>query len=163
LRPRHNSLLGDFAYRITLSTLQIVDTAQQPPTASALQAEAQWLHRALFGCPPRVVLLERYAEAMRHVLLQVDPQESSTVQKVVDLKLDVEAVELALRRPVPHLLTRKLQALAILAEATDGYHAYFTNDRDSRFAAFASLAAAAIRTPLAKLQGKYLVWRHELV
>jgi hypothetical protein len=140
-----------------------VDNEQQLATTTGLQAEAEWLHRALFGCPPREVLLSRYAEALRHVLLQADARESLTVQKVVECRLDAEAVEFALRRPVPHLLTRKLQALAILAEATDGYHEFFTNRRDSRAAAFASLAAAALRTPVKKLRGKYLVWRHKLV
>jgi TorA maturation chaperone TorD len=116
-----------------------VDNEQQLATTTGLQAEAEWLHRALFGCPPREVLLSRYAEALRHVLLQADARESLTVQKVVECRLDAEA------------------------EATDGYHEFFTNRRDSRAAAFASLAAAALRTPVKKLRGKYLVWRHKLV
>jgi len=125
--------------------------------------EAICLHRALFDCPLHPMLLERYAQAMQHVLLQVDAQQNLTVQKIGRLQLDAEAIELALRRPVPHLLTRKLHALAILAESTEGYHVYFANRATTRFAAFAALAHAVLRTVWKKLLGRFLVWRHDLV
>jgi hypothetical protein len=117
----------------------------------------------LFDCPPREALLSRYAAAMQHILLQVDPAQALTVQKTVQYRLDVEAVELALRRPIAHLLTRKLQALALLAEATEGYHDYFANRRGTRVLAFAALTAAVLRTMVKKLKGLYLVRRYKLV
>lgn len=140
-----------------------MENIQLTSNNAALHAEAKWLHRALFNCPPHESLLTHYAEAMQHILLQADPAQSLTVQKIVQYRLDAEAVELALRQPIPHLLTRKLHALALLAEATEGYHIYFTNRRATRPAAFATLAAAVVRTMFKKLQGWYLVWRHELV
>lgn len=140
-----------------------MEPLQPPANSIALHAEAKWLHRALFDCAPHESLLTHYADAMQRILLQADPAQSLTVQKVVQHQLDPEAVELALRKPIPHLLTRKLHALALLAEATEGYHVYFTNRRSTRLAAFATLTAAVLRTVFKKLQGWYLVWRHELV
>jgi hypothetical protein len=139
-----------------------VDSSQSPPD-NWLEEEAKWLHRALFNCPPHGDLVARYVQAMRRVLQQVDPAQVATVQKVIDGRLDAEAVELALRRSSTHLLTRKLHALAILAEATEGYHKYFANDRNKHVAAFAALFVAALRTVIKKIQGRYLVWRHGLV
>lgn len=141
-----------------------MSTAPVPPTpAKDAEIEAIWLHRALFDCAPHPLLLARYAQAMQHVLLQVDPAQALTVQKIVQLQLNAEAVELALRRPLPHVLTRKLHALAILAEATEGYHIYFANRHTTRLAALGALTAAVLRTVWKKIFGRFLVWRHDLV
>jgi hypothetical protein len=125
--------------------------------------EADWLHRALFGVAVPPPLAARYAVALACLDIPAGSGQQGTIERVVTARLDVEAVELALRRRGPHLLTRKLHALTFLAETTHGYHDRFVLERRSRTAAFATLISAGARSAYKWLKGRYLVWRHGLV
>ena len=84
--------------------------------------EARFFHDSLFSRPLDEKIVERY-EAAHYALF---PNESpAAVARIVALRLDVEAVEFALRRrhACPEL-TRKIQILSYLVET----HADYQND-----------------------------------
>lgn len=130
------------------------------PEAS-LAAEAHYLHRCLFRNPPDDRTVERYLAAHRQLF---PGQASNLVDRVVERKLDAEAVEFALRRRGAGVeLTRKLQILCYLAEARARYLEYFINRRRSRTAAWAAVALAALSAPWKLAKGEYTIRRNGLL
>ena len=92
-----------------------------------LTDEARFLHESLFSGPLDQKIVERYQAA--HCSLF--PNESPvTVARIVALRLDVEAVEFALRRrhACPEL-TRKIQILSYLVEVRGDYQDAFIATR----------------------------------
>jgi hypothetical protein len=88
-------------------------------TSGPLADEARFLHNSLFSEPLDEKIVERYQAAHRSLF----PNESlPTVARIVALRLDVEAVEFALRRrhACPEL-TRKIQILSYLVEVRAAY------------------------------------------
>lgn len=84
-----------------------------------LADEARFLHDSLFSQPLDERIVERYQAAHGSLF----PNESTpTVARIVALRLDVEAVEFALRRrhACPEL-TRKVQILSYLVEVRADY------------------------------------------
>jgi hypothetical protein len=77
----------------------------------------------------------------------------------MDRDLNVEAVELVLRRRRP-ALTRKVRILLYLIESTpSGYH-HFANDRDRRIGGWFALFVAGVRTIARTIQGQMILRRH---
>jgi hypothetical protein len=94
-----------------------------------LAEEARYLHDSLFSKsgPLDEKVVERY-EAAHRILFPGEHQ--TTVTQVVARRLDVEAVEFALRRrrQCPEL-TRKIQILCYLLEVRANYHNDFIATR----------------------------------
>jgi len=126
-----------------------------------LAAEARYLYAALFPRQPDPLVVERYCEA--HRLLFPDRPASPLVARIVERRLDAEAIEYALRRqPEGRELTRKLQILSYLAETRPAGQDEFVNRRDRRGVAMLAVAGAALRSAWKRLKGELLVRRHGL-
>jgi len=124
--------------------------------AEALQAEAQALHRALFGSDAPDEIARRYAGAHDHALTRISDDERAWMARA--LRSDLEALELAVRLLRPgHVLTRKMKALAYVAEAFPDYYDRFVNGTPRRARAFLTLGWHAARTAVKFLKGWLLL------
>jgi hypothetical protein len=83
---------------------------------------------------------------------------------IVERALDVEALELALRRREPrNSLTAKLLILLYLAEARGSHFHFFVNEERARPRAFCLLALHTLRSLYKLLKGAYLIRKHGIV
>jgi len=92
-----------------------------------LSDEARFLHESLFSRPLDEKIVERYKKAHDALFPNESPP---AVARIVALRLDVEAVEFALRRR--HLcpeLTRKIQILSYLVEVRAQYQDDFISTK----------------------------------
>jgi hypothetical protein len=130
--------------------------------ADELAAEARYLHAALFRRPPAATVVERYIQA--HRLLFADHAASPLVSRIVEERLDAEAIEYALRlRASGRQLTRKLQILCYLAESLSAYQDEFVNRKNRRSVALFTLAGSGLRSAWKRVKGELLVRRHGLL
>lgn len=89
---------------------------------SNLAEEARYLHDSLFTRPLDEKTIERYVAASKKLL------PDASIDRIVEKRLDVEAVEFALRRRAP-ALTRKIQILCYLVEVRSEYQDDFIATR----------------------------------
>jgi len=130
----------------------------------SLDREARHLHGCLFGFPPAEDIIIQYRLAHRFLPLPASPAMRRSVDRIVNMKLDAEAVELALRRQVPrHLLCQKLHVLCYLAEARSAYYPRFVNEDAAFLKACCCLGLHTIRSLFKRLKGEYLIRRHAIV
>ncbi len=123
-----------------------------------LRREASALHRAAFGRDVSGEVAERYAEAHRLALLQVDITEPKWMQRVLEEGADLEALEVVLRSRQPdHVLCHKLKLLIYIAEAFPEYYADFINEEPRRAKGVCSLALQALRTVYKYFKGRWLL------
>ena len=126
-----------------------------------LAEEAKYLHAALFGGEADALTVARYEAA--HARLFAGDTPSETMATVIERRLDVEAVEFALRRRESGVeLTRKVRILCYFAEARAAHLAEFVNLEPSRTRAWTALAAALLRVPWKLAKGEYAIRRHGL-
>jgi SAM-dependent methyltransferase len=128
----------------------------------AYPSEARHFHRCLFRREPDELTVARYEAAHR----QLFPGEPSSpmIARIVERRLDAEAIEFALRRRGrARELTRKLQTLSYLAEARASYLDQFVNLEPSRAGAWAKLATATFGALWKLFKGEYLIRRHGLL
>jgi hypothetical protein len=117
-----------------------------------LEAEADALHRAVFGRAAPAEIARRYAEAHLYALTKVTEAERDWMTRARGA--DLEALELSVRRSRPdHVLTRKLRTLVYLCEASPEYFGYFVNETPGRFRAIVTLAWHVCRTAVKALSG----------
>lgn len=135
------------------------------PSASSMPSlaqEAAHLHQSLFRRPMDPKIAHRYEAA--HCKLLPGEKPSPAVARLISRRLDIEAVELALRRrPSGAQLTRKVQILCYLVEVRQAYQHHFIATDSGRAKAAVSLVAAVFRTAWKFCKGEYLVWRHGLL
>jgi len=128
--------------------------------ARALAAEAQALHRCVFGGAAPELLVDSYVAAHRVVRPDTDLQ---GVRRAVERGLDLEALELywRIRRP-KHALVQKAQILVYLAEALPEYQLRIVGQARRTDWALWRLAGHGLRSLAKFLQGAYLIQRHKL-
>ena len=121
-----------------------------------LREEARHLHAALFReeVPPEVE--EGYVQAHRF-FCRKEP-DGIDLATIVARRLDVEAIELVLRRKRPEL-TRKLRLLLYLAEARPSHYRRLVNEADRPVRAWLSLGGAVLRTGFKYFKGRLLLRR----
>lgn len=129
-----------------------------------LAAEVAYLHKAVF-CRQKLddAIVERYELAHRSLLIEAPSEEQRTVRMVVEQKLDVLAVEFALRRrrtTQHHLLTMKLQILFYLVEVRSHYFRSFFNLSSHPIKGTFALMGSIILSIWRAVKGFYLVWRY---
>ena len=121
-----------------------------------LQAEAQALHRALFGAAAPDEIARRYAGAHEHALTKISDAERAWMARA--LGWDLEALEIAVRLLRPgHVLTRKMRALCYVAEAFPEYYGRFVNGVPRRARALVSLGWHVARTAVKFIKGWLLL------
>jgi hypothetical protein len=130
------------------------------PFAAELRAEARWLYGAIFGGQPSHDIENAYVSA--HSFFCRADNASPLVRTVVQRRLDVEAIELALRHRNP-VLTRKCRMLVYLAESAPADYPRFVSTKPLPVLAWVLLAGAAAGAAIKLLKGRWLVWRHRLV
>ncbi len=133
-------------------------------TREQLAAEARFFHDAFFEQRLAEEVVARDADATSACLHDLTPETESALAKIVEHRLDVEAIEFVLRtqhrRPE---LTRKLQILFYLVEVRAPYYRCFIESRPGLCRGLLALVGAGARTARKYLAGRYLVWRHGLV
>jgi hypothetical protein len=127
----------------------------------ALADEARHLYSCLFREPLDAQFVARYEAAHRQVF--PDERTSPLMAAVVGNHLDVEAIELALRRRgTGRELTRKLQIVCYLAEARRACFDEFITTGGSPLRAWFALAVAACQSGWKLVKGEYLIYRYNL-
>ena len=125
-----------------------------------LEREAIHFHRTFFACDPPPEIVDRYVRANA----ACGEAPSRFVERVVALRLDAEAVELAVRsRQGPPALTRKIRILFYLLEARPEYFAFFMGEGESWGSAAWGVARSVLQTAGKYLKGSYLIRRHGLL
>jgi hypothetical protein len=127
-----------------------------------LAEEARYLHDSLFRAPMDASVVKRYEAA--HGELFPNETTSRAVARLVSRRLDVEAVEFAMRRRgCGAQLTRKIQILCYLVEVRAAYQSHFIATKREHVKATIWLLAALVRTVWKRGKGEYLVRRHGML
>jgi hypothetical protein len=149
----HPPRISEIARRMPIGTLPSKNDAR------ALRDEAQWLHQALLGRPASPAVEDAYLRCLD--ALPGDERDDALIACIVARRLDVEAIELALRHRLP-ALSRRCRALLYLVEAEPAGYRTLTRTAPARATAWLALAVAALRTPYKRAKGRWLVSRHRL-
>ena len=129
-----------------------------------LEREVEYFHAGFFRAELHPEVARRYMEANRMCIPAVDAQTLHVIEKVLFYRLDVEAVEYALRfRNRENFLTKKIQILFYLVEVRSKYFQYFFNCRTDRLGAALDVFASLALTVCKLIKGKYLIRRYGLV
>lgn len=136
--------------------MRVVDPESE---ARALAAEAQALHRSVFGGSAPPLLVESYVAAHR----VVRPGADAGVRRAIERELDLEALELywRIRRP-EHALVQKAQILVYLAEALPEYQTRIVGETRRTDWALWRLGGHGLRSLAKYVRGAYLILRHRL-
>ena len=130
---------------------------------TALRAEADVFHRALFGSPAPEVVAERYARAHTVCFASVSEAERDSVERIVRQGLDAEAIECAYRlQGRRHLLTGKLHVMLYLAEVRREHYHLFVGERAAPVMGKLRLIAAVLGAGVTILRGFLLIRRYGL-
>jgi len=126
-----------------------------------LRAEANYLHRTLFGHAAPEDLQSRYAAALATAPLAPVPR--CDLARLIEHGVDFEALELALRRRTRvNALTQRFQVLCYLAEAQSEYYSRFVNESPHRLVGGFTLAFHALRSVYKLLKGHCLLRIHDV-
>ena len=130
----------------------------QPTISTRDQTEARKLYSALFPGDIPPVLQTRFHAANERLNASAPPEELACYYAAIESTDDLESLELAARltRRLP-LLTRKLRALAYLAETFPDYQVFYVNKKSSFVAAAATIAAEGLRSVLKAAKGFWLL------
>lgn len=135
-----------------------------PQNNDSLAREASCLHRSIFHDAIPQSMTRRYIAAHHHINPPGTKKQFQTIRKVVDLDLDAEAVEYALRQQGKnHPLLDKMKIITYLAECEERYSTAFINQGSSFWRTLLIMAAQIIRSVFKRIKGTILVWRHSLV
>jgi hypothetical protein len=121
-------------------------------------AEAQAIYAALFGCDIPPILVQRFLPVIERLNATASPAELAGYYRAIEVPSDLEALELAGRLTGRLLLlTRKMQALVVLAETLPENQSYYVNRRSSFVAGAAAMAWAAAHTARQAARGLWLL------
>jgi hypothetical protein len=130
--------------------------------APTLSGEARHLHGCFFSRPLDSSVIARYQAAHG----QIFPGEAASVllTRIVEKKLDAEAIEYALRwRRKGRELSQKIQILFYLVEVRSSYLPEFVNVQPRKSQALLQIIWAAITSMWKFIKGEYLVRRYGLL
>ena len=135
------------------------ETPRPPPDPGRLRAEANHLHRALFGHDAPAEVQRQYADALQGAPLAEFPRCDLT--RLMERGIDLEAIELALRRRARvNALTQRFHVLCYLVEVRPEYYPRFVNE-SSRFAVgWLTLGLHAARSVYKLVKGLCLLRIH---
>jgi nucleoside-diphosphate-sugar epimerase len=154
----------DFGYRPTnldegLKSSFIRSHSQRGlESPEALTREVKYFHQYFFHLEPSPSLIKNYIGAHDHYLTNISDSESELVRYLIDNTIDVEAVELALRRRHPNnALSRKFHIYVYLLEAEPSFYGYFINSRQTKALAFLRLGFLVLRSIYKLFKGAMLL------
>ena len=130
----------------------------QPTDSTRDQTEAQKLYSALFSGHVPPVLQTRFHAANERLNAVASSEELATYYTAIEATTDLESLELAARltHRLP-LLTRKLRALAYLAETLPDYQQFYVNEKSGVIAAALTIAWEGLRSVLKAAKGFWLL------
>ena len=130
----------------------------QPTESTRDQTEAQKLYSALFPSDIPPVLQTRFHAANERLNAAAQPEELAIYYAAIESTDDLESLELAARltHRLP-LLTRKLRALAYLAETLPDYQQFYVNEKSDFIAAALTIAWEGLRSVLKAAKGFWLL------
>jgi hypothetical protein len=129
---------------------------------ASLTDEGRYFHTCLFGRPPDDMTIRRYEAAHRELFASAS--EPPWIGRIVERRLDAEAIEFALRRRgLGSELTRKFQILCYLAESRAVYLPQFVNFHPSRSRAWSALSAVTFGAAWKLCKGEFAIRRHGLL
>jgi len=130
-------------------------------TREKLQAEAEILHRILFGSGAPAEVKQRYALALETLPLAASLK--CDLAALAERKVDLEAIELALRKNNPmNFLTQRFRVLCYLVEARPDYFHRFVNQRPRFIAGVLTLGLMTLRSACKAVKGRLLVKRYDV-
>lgn len=129
----------------------------------SLEKECQYFHRFLFRRDPSAEIKAQYQRANLQFMKE-ECENNPLIEKIITHHLDLEAIEIALRRRNPNnILKKKLHILLFLVEVRASYFHHFYNIQDWHLRAFLTLSLSTLRSLYKILKGSYLIWRFQLV
>jgi hypothetical protein len=130
----------------------------QPTDSTRDQTEAQKLYSALFSGHIPPVLQTRFHAASARLNAAAPPEELAIYYVAIDATDDLESLELASRlsRRLP-LLTRKLRAMAYLAETLPDHQRFYVNEQSGFIAAALAIAWEGLRSVIKAAKGFWLL------
>lgn len=128
--------------------------------ATAYPIEAHKLYAALFRGAVPPILQERFCLASERLNAAAAADDLAAYYQAIAAVSDLESLELAARltQRLP-LLTRKLHALAYLAETLPDHQAHYVNDRSSFVRAALSIVWEGVTSVFKALKGFVLLRR----
>jgi hypothetical protein len=125
------------------------------------RAEANCLHRALFGRDAPEEVQTQYVNALQGAVLADFPR--CDLGRLIERGIDLEALELALRRRARvNGLTQRFHALCYLVEVRPEYYARFVNEPPHFTTGVLVLAWHVIRSAYKLVKGRCLMWIHRV-
>lgn len=127
-------------------------------------AEAEYLYRRLFGSPAPDEVIERYVWAVAQLLPGDLPRRKVDMSRVVERRLDPDAVELYLRvrHRGPNELGQRLHILLYLAELRPERFSSMTLTEPRRLRAWLGLVAIGLGLPFRLIKGWFQTARHRI-
>ena len=131
---------------------------------SELLREVQVLHRAFLNSEAPKYISEKYVDAHNYYLKDIPEKDELWMKKVLQLGLDIEALEIALElMNKKHILVRKIKILIYLCESFHPYYDRFINERVQRRKAFILLTFHVFRSVYKLIKGlALLLWYRTL-
>lgn len=122
------------------------------------ETEARAIYRSLFGRAIPPILVQRFLPVVERLNAIASSAELAEYYGALETGADLEALELAgrLTGRLP-LLTRKVQAMVVLAETLPENQRFYVNQRSSFAAGAAAMAWAAAHTARQAVKGLWLL------
>jgi hypothetical protein len=133
----------------------------EPEELERLRAQANYLHRALFGREAPDEVRWQYARVLHRAALVETPR--CDLARLMEREVDVEAMEVALRRRNPsNSLTQRFRVLCYLTEARPEYFDRFVNETPALVVGTLTLWFLTLRSLYKLAKGDFLVWVHDV-
>lgn len=124
---------------------------------AGLAAEAEFLHKRLFGRGPSERVRARYVDAHRHLDVGGRSTRHVDVAAVVAQELDAEAVELYVRFLDPqNVLTQKLRILGYLLEIEPEFYDLHVRETGTFLSSLPGLTYSVLRSSVKLAKGAAL-------
>jgi len=133
----------------------------EPEELERLRAQANYLHRALFGREAPDDVRRQYASVLHRAALAETPR--CDLARLMEHEVDLEAMEVALRRRnSSNSLTQRFRVLCYLTEARPEYFDRFVNQTPALVVGTLTLGFLTLRSLYKLVKGDLLLWVHDV-
>jgi hypothetical protein len=137
---------------------------QRASDNEGLLREAATLHQTIFGRPITKDLEDAFVLANQALMPTAHVDHEVDVDLLIRKSLDIEAIEIALRRKRPHnSLSKKMQIMCYLAECRSVYFSDFVNEEKQPVKAFLLMAFHTFRSIYKLAKGTCLIRLYDVV
>jgi hypothetical protein len=126
--------------------------------------EVEAFHQTIFGRPAPDDIREAFVEANEMLLKHAEKLMTVDIDLIIRRSLDIEAIELALRRKNPeNVLTKKLLILCYLSESRSAYFSNFVNEQHQPVRTLIKLSFDTCRSVYKLAKGHCLIRMYDVV